>query len=319
MAQRPRLAMLVAGHMRWHPEECHRLNVANVVSQFDWDCDVFVVTYRTLENPRDTGVDFPDRIADERIAACYGPALKRLRVYEDSREATVAFRETSGKRYGYNRHLMTRMKTIFAQVDRCFRMAMDHARENGFRYDFVMRTRPDIAFTKPMALPSAENAADARDPAARIAQGVVYANPFKWSDSCPSGSVIVGDQLAIGRTDAMRHYCSVVNHHEEIDREGLVDMDVMEAILSRHLDRCGVYKVPMWSWSWATMRRKGAASPGSALAHDGRSRNGSAARRHDVALWALGSIAVVSTVSAATALALFLAERRRRGPRTRDP
>jgi hypothetical protein len=95
-------------------------------------------------------IDSTGEVARDDLTAAYGPAMCRYRLHDVDQEEFVrqaAIVHRDDWIFGLN---PARMFSMFFNMEGAINLLLDYEREHGIHYDFVIITRPDLAFFSPI-------------------------------------------------------------------------------------------------------------------------------------------------------------------------
>lgn len=130
-----RLAFCLSGHMRTF-EITAESQVRNIIRPNK--ADVFISTWDVIgfgKHDKWQEADFQAPLDRGRIEVLYGDYLKKLEVYNFNQVQTI-----------FPKCFYTGMVSMYWQIYQADELRRAYERENGFRYDIVVRCRPDLLF-----------------------------------------------------------------------------------------------------------------------------------------------------------------------------
>jgi hypothetical protein len=202
----PRVAVCIVGLFRNHIDGVLPGLKAALLDTPQWDADVFVETWTTAGVSRHERVARGPELAktgaslDPQWSALYGPRLRHVRYEDTPMNASRFFHGVEmpaalvvSAREHYSSTLPNLRKTY-----QCVQAVRGWEMNNGFRYDAVVKLRPDGACADPRWSPL-------RRAIRRIfAHGRnASAQPQPFFHGNPWPSIMVSDQTAVGTSDAM--------------------------------------------------------------------------------------------------------------------
>lgn len=180
-----RTAVCLSGNMRTF-SHTHASLLRNIVEPNS--CDVFIATWEILGNSKHnfaTEAEFREPLDEADVRAAYGSSLKTLKIFNfDEVQRTLPEFFYRG------------MCSMFWMIQQGDILRREYEAQNGFKYDCVVRARPDALFHTGFAL----------EDTSPLRGGICVKN---------FNATLIDDTFALGTPDAMAHYADLFLHIEE--------------------------------------------------------------------------------------------------------
>lgn len=165
---------------------------SNILDYDKYDYDFFIHTYKNYGFSKGFHVD---DIEDDDLIS-----LDNLKSKINIKQIVVEEHTKQGSQILPSGHNKDRVKSMFRKIYLCNHMCQDYCEINNENYDFFIRMRPDIFFTKKINL-------------SNIEKHTIYVHKFAWDGVVVNG--VINDQFAICSKDTINKYCSLFNLYDK--------------------------------------------------------------------------------------------------------
>ena len=179
-----RVAYCLSGLMRTYKETLAS-QLANIIEPNN--CDVFISTWDVAGHVRTDKYetkDYNEKVEEKDFRELYGDRLKGLSIFNLD-EIRPTFKKC----------FYEGMIAMFWQIYQCDKLRRQYEDQNGFSYDYIIRSRPDLLFHTGFELTKINSI-----------------GPFVWVPNFDN--ILIDDCLAFGMNDVMSIYSSV---YEQIE------------------------------------------------------------------------------------------------------
>jgi hypothetical protein len=194
-----KVAVCISGQLRTY-EECYANLIKNILAPLN--ADVFMQVWDTVGASHKEKIANLDQVDEKKLIAMYNP--KKLVIEKQPEGASD---ELYGKKVPQTLketeplHYKSAL-SMYYQIKMCNDLAVNYAAENGFKYDIIMRVRPDTMFLEQVPQKYLQKVIDN----STLLYFVDYAINTKYA---------VCDKFAFGGTEGMSSYASVWDKIEE--------------------------------------------------------------------------------------------------------
>lgn len=185
-----KVAVQISGYLRTI-NECIE-SWSNILDYDKYDYDFFIHTYKNYGFSK--GFNVNDIIDDDVINIDYLNNLiniKKIIVEDQIKHGNEIM--TSG-------HNIDRVKLMFRKIYLCNEMYKEYCLSSNESYEFIIRMRPDIFFSKKINFGVNNN-------------NTVYVNKFAWGNDVVNG--VTNDQFAICSNDSIDSYCGLFTEYDK--------------------------------------------------------------------------------------------------------
>jgi len=146
-----RVAVVITGQLRDYKINCVN-HIKHIIEPNDADVFIYACSKNTLhttgdnvtQNYKVTTTDTPDKIESD-VRAAYGKSLKELIIDENE--------ELDESNFGTLGYFKKRMNNQMQNIRKGLLMAQEYSSKNDFKYDVIVRCRPDNSmFLRPVSL-----------------------------------------------------------------------------------------------------------------------------------------------------------------------
>jgi hypothetical protein len=244
--RKPRVAICLSGFLRSYRDTYESFMEC---MQAPYDCDLFIYApdvtgaVGNLGDPRSkvwTWEDYESRVNPDSVRAAYGPTLRRMTLWtydaERFRRQTRELAELDPPGW------TDRIFSMYHHVQQANRLKSEYEADQGFRYDFVIRCRPDLMFYKELDLGRVDprvitmplgEGFDSKGRANRGAAPVLRYENAERGERMEAGAMCMNDQVGVSSSINMDAYSSVADHVAEYARRGVPLHP--ESLLAYHL------------------------------------------------------------------------------------
>lgn len=165
---------------------------SNILDYDKYDYDFFIHTYKNYGFSKGFYVD---DIEDDDLIS-----LDNLKSKINIKQIVVEEHIKPGNKILSSGHNKDRVKSMFRKIYLCNYMCQNYCRDNNKNYDFFIRMRPDIFFTRKIDI-------------GNIEKNTTYVNKFSWSSHMVDG--FINDQFAICSNDTINKYCDLFVQYDK--------------------------------------------------------------------------------------------------------
>lgn len=181
-----RVALLLSGNLRYYEKTFDSLkeHLIDVL-----DVDIFIHTWenRGLQK-RDSGykLDLSDMVDVDHVKELYNPKKIVIEKFDEEMRQSLGV----NKYRQQHRVPVENILSMYRKIELCDKLRLGYEVENNFKYDLVIRCRPDIVFESPLPKNEIDN----------ITTTV-------WVPD--TGNEQINDHIAFSNGENMEYYCSL--------------------------------------------------------------------------------------------------------------
>ena len=180
LSNNKRIAVCLSGNLRSF-KNCFNSLKTYLLDKYN--CDVFISTWDFIDNPGDNSHNKTQSILND-IKTCYSP--KKIEILNQIANMGEKYRKYIIEN-GRSPNAMTGMFYLIYKADQ---LRQNFETQNNFKYDVVVRVRPDLLLKENINIPNDVN-------------GVYIPNFGHW--------IGINDQFAFGDRDSMKEYANLYN------------------------------------------------------------------------------------------------------------